>query len=205
MDVALPVPARWVTGRQKGSRVLVDPYNTRMRKKHEDKNNVYFWCSRRTDLDCRVTVAVKKSSDEIIQHSGEHNHDSDLMKTLVTEKYQKTVTNAIENVTVAPRTAFKDLTNQIMVDSSTAASGLFHLPKPRSMARTIQKKRKNAHDMPDLPRNWEEMSVPDQFKETSDGQCFLTLEAVVPGSYKKVSLHNHSCISCVFLMYFCPI
>ena len=193
MEVALPVAARWVSGRQKDSKILVDPFNVKLRKKGDDASNIYFWCSRKKDLDCKVRVTLQKTTDEIIKIVGDHNHESDLMKTLVLEKTQHTINNAIHNVTVAPRTAFMDLTNNVLGDSSTTSAGLSHLPNPRSMARTIQRKRKSEQDMPDLPRKWEEMIVPDQFKETSDGQLFLILEAEVPGCSKKVRLY--SCIS----------
>ena len=47
--------------------------------------------------------------------------------------------------------------------------------------------------MPDLPKNWEDMIVPEQFKATFDGELFLILEELIPGTFKKV------CTSFVFL------
>ena len=188
MDVTLPVAARWVRGRQKNSQILIDPFNMKLRRKNDDTNNVYFCCGKKDDLDCPVRLTLKKATDEIVHMSGKHTNNSDLVKALVTDKYNNVVKNAVENVTIAPRAAFMDLTNSVLADSSIDNSGLLHIPKPRTMAKTIQRKRKSEQNMPSLPKNWEEMIVPDQYKVTADGEQFLILDAVVPNSTKKVSM-----------------
>ena len=162
MEVNLPSPARWIAGRKAGSQVLLDPYNVRLKLKVTDTKNKFFWCSRTKDLNCPVTVTLDKATNCITRISGEHNHDSNLMKEAVKEMYMETVKNTVENPTIAPRTAFMDLTNSVMSDPSTSGAGLSELPNMRSMARLIQKKRKSMLNMPALPVSWDEMTVPEE-------------------------------------------
>ena len=106
----------------------------------------------------------------------------------------ETVKTAVENPTVAPRTAFMDLTNTVMSDPSTSGAGLSELPNMRTMARLIQMKRKSVLDMPSLPVSWEEMTVPKEYTITLDGEDFLVLDEVVPGTTKKVCMFLFSII-----------
>ena len=122
----------------------------------------------------------------IVYHCGEHNHDSDILKSLVLEKRQEVVANAVQNETISPRTAFMDLTNKVMSDPNVGPSGLLHLLTPRSLSMAILRKRKAEGNLPDLPKNWEDMIVPDQYKATIDGELFLILEEIVPDTLKKV-------------------
>ena len=175
MEVNLPSPARWIAGRKAGSQVLLDPYNVRLKLKVTDTKNKFFWCSRTKDLGCPVRVTLDRATDCITRISGEHNHDSNLMKEAVKEMYLETVKNAVENPTIAPQTAFMDLTNSVMSDRSNSGAGMSELPNMRSMARLIQKKRKSVLDMPALPVSWEEMTVPEEYTITLDGEDFLVL------------------------------
>ena len=131
-------------------------------------------------------MTLDRATDCITRISGEHNHDINLMKEAVKEMYLKNVQNAVENPTIAPRTAFMDLTRSVMRDPSTSRAGMSELPNMRSMARLIQKKRKSSLNMPALPVSWEEMVVPDEYTITTDGEDFLVLDEVVPGTNKKV-------------------
>ena len=56
------------------------------------------------------------------------------------EKTVEPVANAVSNPTVAPRVAFKDLTNTLM--SSLTSPGVGILPKPITFANQVQVKRK---------------------------------------------------------------
>ena len=159
MEISLPVTARWVQGQRANSKILIDPYNVRMRYKGGNKNNDFYFCSKFAEQGCLVRVTVKRESNMIIALRGEQNHDSDLLKAMVEEKCQDVIKNAVDNVNVAPRTALKDLTNVIMSDNQMGSSGLLHLPKPRSIAKTIQRKRKTDNNILDLPHQWENMYV----------------------------------------------
>ena len=96
----------------------------------------------------------------IVYHSEQYHHDSDILKSLVLEKHQEVVANAVQNETVSPPTAFMDLTNKVMSDPHVGPSGLLHLPKPRSLSMVIRRKRKAEGNPPDVPKNWENMIGP---------------------------------------------
>jgi hypothetical protein len=180
-----PVKAVWVDGRSKGSRILVDPYRMKMRRKTDTGKLVFFICSKKTDLDCPVTAVLDKESDMIIKQSGDHNHDSDLLKEEIRILHREAIKNAAANPTVAPRTVMMDLSNRALSDATTS-NGLAYLPKPRTLARQIQKIRKKEMNVPELPHTWEEYSVPEQFHQTTDGKRFLIKDDTIPGCSKKV-------------------
>lgn len=121
----------------------------------------------------------------ITRISGEHNHDSDLMKEAVKEKVAEKIKSAVENPTLTPRTVFMDLTNSVLSDPLTA-SGLPNLPNMRSMARSIQMKRKSLLGSPSLPKTWDDMIVPEEYTITLDGEEFLILDEHLPGKISKV-------------------
>ena len=183
----LPTPAIWVPGRKAGSMLLVDPHQVKLRLKSKDATYSYYWCSRTEGENrCPVRVTLDRERDLIVKHTGVHNHDSALVKEAVMAKYKEAIDNAVANPTVAPRTAFQDLTASVMSEPSTSGVGIPELPNPRSVARQIQRKRKENLGMPPLPRTWDEMVMPEGFYQTSDGKDFCVLESVVPGSQKKV-------------------
>ena len=122
----------------------------------------------------------------IVYYRGEHNHDSDILQSLVLEKCQEVVANAVQNETVNPFTAFLDLTNKVMSDPGVGESGLLYLLKPRSLSMAIQRKRKAEGNLSDLPKNQEDMIVLDQYKATFDAELFLILEEIVSDTLKKI-------------------
>ena len=67
MEIQLPVSARWNPGRQKGSMILIDPHNVKMRKKTDNGKESFFICSRKKDLNCPVSCTVKNDDDMIIR------------------------------------------------------------------------------------------------------------------------------------------
>ena len=87
---------------------------------------------------------------------------------------------------MSTRTVFIYLTNKVMSDPGVGPSGLLYSPKPRSLSMAIRRKRKAEGNQPDLPKNWEDIIVPDQYKATIDGELFLILEEIVPDTLKKV-------------------
>ena len=162
MDLTLPTPAQWVDGKKTGTRVLADPWGNRFMMKSKYGNKVFYKCLRAKDLDCPVRMTLDTSNDMITRLEGVHCHDSDLMKEWVKAKTKDAVRNAVENPTIAPRTVFMDLSNDLLSEPSTLA-GLPHLPKMKSMARAIQKKRKQELGVTgSLPKTWDEMEVPEE-------------------------------------------
>ena len=186
MELILPCSARWITGRKEGSRVLIDPYSTRLAYKNSKGNKKFYTCIHTKDLDCPVRVTLNSDTDEIIRLSGEHNHDSDLMKEAVHQKYTDAVQNAIDNPTLPNRTSFMDFAANILHDPLTAGAGLPFMPNMRSMARLIQKKRQSVLHMPEVPTKWEDLEMPAEFTTTIDGENFVIIDETVPGTTKKV-------------------
>ena len=183
----LPAQAHWVPERKSGTMVLLDRHRVKLRLKSKDDKFSYYWCSRTEGENrCPVRVTLDRARDLIVSYKGTHNHDSALVKEAVMAKYKEAIDNAVANPTVAPRTLYQDLTASVMEEPSTSGVGIPELPNQRSVARQIQRKRKEELGMPPLPKSWEEMIVPDGFYTTSDGADFLVLDSIVPGSQKKV-------------------
>ena len=182
----LPAPAVWVAGRKTGTRVLMDPHQVKLRLKSKDGKFSYYWCSRTEGDQCPVRAVLDREQDMIVKHTGTHNHDSGLVRSVVMDKYKETVANAVANPTVAPRVLYQDLTAAVMEEPSTSGVGLPELPNQRSIARQIQRKRKEEMGLPPVPKTWEEMDVPEAFYSSSDGAEFLILNSTIAGSIKKV-------------------
>ena len=88
-----------------------------------------------------MKVTLDKESDQIVSARNEHNHDLDKVVHFIKDKRREVVDNAVINPTVVPRAAYKDLVNIISSSPSTSSS-LGLLPKPRNVAKQIQRKRK---------------------------------------------------------------
>ena len=43
-------------------------------------------------------------------------------------------------------------------------SGLNNIPRPRSLARAVQQRRKKSLQLPDLPTEWKNLVLPDEYK-----------------------------------------
>ena len=131
--IVLTVKATWVKHSKVagGKMVLKDPSGVKLiRKSKNDSGKEFFWCSRTRDLKCPVRVTLDTASDSITSIRGEHNRDSDILKEWVKEKTKEVVAAAVANPSVAPRTAFKDLTNHVLSSADTSPA-VAVLPKQR--------------------------------------------------------------------------
>ena len=81
--LTLPVRARWVDGKIKGGRILLDPSSFPLRFKKEEGHRGFYVCQRTSDLKCPVRVSLHVEEDMIVRVEGDHNHDSDLVKQQV--------------------------------------------------------------------------------------------------------------------------
>lgn len=181
-----PIDATWVPSKNTRSNkpVLVDPYGNRLIKKSDYGSKVFYWCGRK-DLNCPVRVTLDKEANQIVSIRHEHNHDSAKLQQFITEKTTEVIQNAARNPTIAPRVAFRDLTTAVLSSPATSP-GIGSLPKSRTLARQIQRKRKaNLGVVANLPQNWEDHIIPDLYKVTKDGQDFNILD-VETGEGKKV-------------------
>ena len=84
-------------------------------------------------------MTLDKDTNQLLGARNEHNHDSSKLIQFIKGKKDEFIENAVRNPTVAPRTVLKDLANSLL-SSPTKASWVGCLPKPSSLARTIQRK-----------------------------------------------------------------
>ena len=98
------------------------------------------------------------------------------MVQYIKEKRREVGDNAVVSAIVVPRAAYKDLINSLASSSKTSSSfGL--LPKPRNVAKQIQRKRKIQLGILDgLPQNWTEYTVPDIYRITVTNQPFQIMD-----------------------------
>ena len=196
MDVfKLPIEATWVPSMNSRSNkpVLVDPYGNRLIKKSEYGSNAFYWCGRK-DLKCPVRVTLNKVTNQIESIRHEHNHDSAKLQQFIREKTTEVIENAARNPTIAPRVAFRDLSN-IVLSSPDTSPGIGFLPKQSTLARQIQRKRKaNLGVVDNLPQDWEDYNIPDLYKVTKDGQDFNILDVETEDGKKVWGFMSPTCL-----------
>ena len=100
-SVAYPVDAEFVPG-QRGTQVLLGPMRNRMSKKRMDGKMAIYECGRKRTLSCPVTVTLDTETNKIVSGRGEHNHDSDLLKSWVKNEVNVVVESVYPNPVVPP-------------------------------------------------------------------------------------------------------
>ena len=99
---------------QRGTSVLLDPLKNRMSKKtNEGKLAIYECCMKRI-LQCPVKITLNTETNMIISGRGEHNHDSDLLKSWVKNEVVKVVEGVYQNPAVPPRAIVQEVENRVM-------------------------------------------------------------------------------------------
>ena len=181
---SVPTKAVWVDGNKGKGKVLIDMAGFRLRYKKKDGGKKYFICPRKEDTQCMVSVTLDIESDMIVRAVHEHNHDNDIVKESVEKIVEDKIASAIENQT-SPRSAFMDISNKILSDPGTS-SGLPYLPKMKTVARRMARLREDDLDAPPIPKTWEQMIMPDNFKTTTDGLDFVIMDTTIPGTGHKI-------------------
>ena len=139
-SIQFPVDAEFVPG-QRGTQVLLDPLKNRMCKKKKDGKLALYECCKKRTHDCPVKVTLNTETNKIISGRGQHNHYSDLLKTWVKKQVNVVVEGVYQNPVVPPRAIIQEVENRVMAQPSTSA-GLACIPKAKSVARMVQRKRK---------------------------------------------------------------
>ena len=122
----------------------------------DDSNHLYncnkkqgertFWiCSEKRTLHCPATASVVNTEMdgvrvEYVTFRGEHCHVSNLAKLKAKLMDQRTVKEALVNLSVPPSKVLGDSTNKFK-DESTTACTLVYRHKSESIIRTIQRER----------------------------------------------------------------
>ena len=173
--MSLPVACEWEDAARNGGKILVGPDNFKFAPSYKSKKKWFMHCRNKKN-GCNVTLTVDKEKDMIISVRGEHNHDSDLVRTQVLKHVKESLENAERNPTVPPRQILQNITEKVLADPTTRETGVGSIPLMKTISRTIQKKRKTLLDCPDIPRSWEDVEVPEALKTDSSGEPWVILD-----------------------------
>ena len=166
----------------------------------DDSNHLYncnkkqgertFWiCSEKRTLHCPATASVVNTEMdgvrvEYVTFRGEHCHVSNLAKLKAKLMDQKTVKEALVNLSAPPSKVLGDSTNKFK-DESTTACTLVYRRKSESIIRTIQRERAKLKGHSAVPMTMLEIlkkPLPEQYSVTELGDPFLVLKDTVDDS-----------------------
>ena len=168
------IPAKWEDAKRNGGKILVHK-NFRYSINGRTDSKFFMACQERSN-GCKSTATVDRANNVILSVRGEHNHDSDLVGHFVKEKVEEAVQNAVDNPNISPRTAYTSLTNLILQSPGIGRRGLGALPKMKTFARNIQRRRHVDLDCPAIPKNWSDHVLPEIFRKTSSGEDWVILD-----------------------------
>ena len=146
-----------------------------MQFKFKEGKKSFYECGMKKEKGCPVKVSLHNEQDLILEKRGDHNHDNELLKEEVRSQVLKKLETVADQPYTSPRSVFQDITKSVLNCQQTK-EGLAYLPKPKTFAKSLQRKRRTILDCPALPTCFEDFSVPEKFKETTDGKQFLILE-----------------------------
>ena len=160
----------------------------------DDENHVYncnkrtgnraFWiCSEKQGQKCSATASVVKAvikgvELEYVTFRGEHCHLSNLAKLKAKLMDQKTVKEALLNLSAPPSKVLGDSTNKFK-DASTTDSVVTYRRKSANMIRSIQRERAKLKGHSAVPMSMLEISktaLPAKYTVTELGEPFLVLK-----------------------------
>ena len=179
----LPVKASWMEGKK--SRLLLDPYGIKMFLKEKKGTKAFYRCSSNKTKSCMVRATLNLETDEIERLDGIHNHDSDLVAETVKKIINDKMDSVADNPTVSPRSVMADITKRVLNDT-VAATGLPSIPKYNAISKMVQRKRKIELDCPSLPKEWDEMIIPENMRTTHDNLPFVIMEERIGDDSNKV-------------------
>ena len=182
---SLPLPAKWVPGRQANSMILIDPEGIKMRYKSKNSTKKFYICSKKTKTNCPVSVTVETEKDLIVETNGTHNHDNDIVKGEVLAIANEKISEAATNVVTSPRSVLQDISYEVLNNANTK-SGKQYIPKSNTITKALSRKRKSELNCPQLPNSMEELQVPEIMKKTPDGEEFVILEEQINKKGDKV-------------------
>ena len=129
--------ARYVPVKQ-GGKHFIDDNNMEYRRIKTKPNKVYYQCIKKNTLFCPAGAVISAETDEVLKLVGEHNHDSELLKTKVRTLENEAIRQSSTNSTVNPRTMLGALTNNI---SSEMERGIGSMRKSKAIVKAIQRSR----------------------------------------------------------------
>ena len=116
---------------------------------------------------------MDKERGVVVRTTGDHTHDSDLLKKAVKTQELNSIRNAASNPTVSTRTVLGNLANQIEAE---VPGGINHLSKAPTFKKAVQRERQKAMGFPPKPKDWKDVILPTHLKTTMDNNNFLILD-----------------------------
>ena len=148
--MSLPYPAIYEDAGWNKGKILIDQNGFEYTKMKEEKKRIHYGCRERRKYSCKVTAGVTKEDGMVVRISGEHNHDSNIVKKATTSMVKTAVKEAAKNLTVAPKTILQNVTNEVMGAYSNV--GVNTLPKQNTFNKMIQRERMKGFNCPPLPK-----------------------------------------------------
>ena len=130
-------------------------------KHQKDGKRIHYRCRERAKYQCKATLAVSVDTGTVVRVSGEHNHDSDVLKKYVKNEEKKAIRLAANYPTVAPRTVLGNLSNKLQTENPGSVRVLSKGP---AFKKAVQRERKKVMGFPERPKNWEDVIIPDELK-----------------------------------------
>ena len=84
----LPVPAVYKPAKNGGKILIIDGVHE-FNKNKDDGKKIHYVCRQKYSKGCKVTAAVNKENDLVVRVTGDHNHDTDLLKKVAMEMKRK--------------------------------------------------------------------------------------------------------------------
>ena len=101
-----------------GGRHLPDSNQFEYRVTKKKPTKTYYQCIMRKHNACPAVAVVNNVDNKIISVSGEHTHDSDLLKRKVRAIEKEAIKDSSGNLALNPRAMLGNITNKIMADTS---------------------------------------------------------------------------------------
>ena len=173
-------PAKYIDAKRNKGKLLVDNEHHQYNLAKRGEKKTWWICSRKSEIGCKVTatVLVRKNEDDvdkIIEIRGTHEHDSDLVKKAAMAVVQNHVNKAATDLHIKPRNVLANITSELQNKEATKEAVSF-LPKRKTITKQIDRARRNEMQVPNPPKNWMEVVVPEPLKRTDSGENFLILE-----------------------------
>ena len=105
---------------------------------------------------------------------GEHNHDTDLTKVMVGNVVKEEVATASKNLNVSLRAVMANITSKLQ--NANQSQAVYVLPKMSTISKQVQRAREREFQMPQVPRSWDELKVPEAMSVTCSDDPFLIME-----------------------------
>ena len=173
-----PYLAQYIPAKRNGGFLLQDRNNFLYNLSKKKENNVFYVCQQKGHQGCKVTATVKPGGDGgqdmVTAVHGEHNHDTDLTKVMVGNVVKEEVATASKNLNVSPRAVMANITSKLQ--NANQSQAVYVLPKMSTISKQVQRAREREFQMPQVPRSWDELKVPEAMSVTCSDEPFLIME-----------------------------